>query len=100
VRSVEDRERARLRALLDRATTQMGGALEDATRAHDELAALLVISQARRLSGAERAHYAALEHVERDAAKRYLAARHWRDAVSTRIRDLRLRDEEAKGPAA
>jgi hypothetical protein len=78
----------------------MGEALADAGRAHDELARLLVISQGRRLTGAERAHYAGLEHTERDAAKRYLAARHWRDAVVDRIRDLRIRDEEATGPAA
>ena len=100
MRRAADYERARLRALLDRATTQMGDALEEARVAHHELAGLLLASQARRLDGAERAKYAALEHVEHDAAKRYLAARHWRDAVIVRLRDLRLRDEEANGPAA
>jgi hypothetical protein len=100
VRSPEEHERARLRALLDRATAQMGEALADARRAHDELAHLLLIGQGRRLTGPERARYSALEHSERDAAKRYLAARHWRDAVIDRIRDLRLRNEEAAGPAA
>ncbi len=78
----------------------MGQALADARRAHDELTHLLVISQSRHLSGPERAHYAALQHSERDAAKRYLASRHWRDAVVERMRDLRLRDEDAAGPAA
>lgn len=101
MRRVEDHERARLRALLDRATTDMGNALADARHAHDELAALLLASQSRRLSGPERAKYAALEHAERDAAKHYLAARHWRDAVSVRLRDLRLRrSDEVSGPAA
>jgi len=95
VRSVDDHERARLRVLLDRATTQMGVALADAREAHDELAKLLLIGQARQLNGAERARYAAVEHAERDAAKRYLAARHWRDGVTSRLRDLRLRGEEA-----
>lgn len=100
MRSVDDHERARLRVLLDRATTQMGVALADAREAHDELTKLLLVGQGRRLEGAERARYAAFEHGERDAAKRYLAARHWRDAVITRLRDLRLRDEEVAGPAA
>jgi len=100
VRSVVDHERARLRALLDRATTQLGTALADAGAAHSELAQLLAASQHRRLNGAERARYAALEQAEWEAAKRYLAARHWRDSVSTRLRDLRLRDDEASGPAA
>jgi hypothetical protein len=79
---------------------QMGDALADARRAHDALAEFLLISQARHLSGPERARYAVLEHTERDAAKRYLAARHWRDAVIARLRDLRLRDDEVAGPAA
>jgi hypothetical protein len=78
----------------------MGAALADAGTAHDELAGLLAVSEQRRLNGAERARYAALEQWEWEAAKRYLAARHWRDAVSARLRDLRLRENEATGPAA
>ena len=100
MRSAKDHERARLRALLDRATTQLGVALADAKEAHDELAKLLSVSQGRALVGSERARYTALEYAERDAAKRYLAARHWADAISARLRDLRLADEEATGPAA
>jgi len=78
----------------------MGVALSDAREAHEELAKLLLVSQGRRLGGSERSRYAALEHAERDSAKRYLAARHWRDAIIGRMRDLRLRNEEAAGPAA
>jgi hypothetical protein len=78
----------------------MGNALADARQAHEDLAALLLASQSRRLTGPERARYAALEHAEREAAKHYLAARHWRDSVSARLRDLQLRNEEVSGPAA
>jgi hypothetical protein len=100
VRSVADHERARLRALLDRTTTQMGVALSDAREAHDELTKLLLISQGRPLRGHERAQYTALEYAERDAAKRYLAARRWQEDVIARLRDLRMQGEGVAGPAA
>jgi len=101
VRTTDDRERARLRALLDRATTQMGVALADAREAHDELTKLVLIGNARPLKGPERAQYKAVEYAERDAAKRYLVARRWHDDVIGRLRDLRYRrDGDVAGPAA
>jgi hypothetical protein len=78
----------------------MGVALGDAKRANEELTGLVSALQRRTLEPAERARYRAVEHVEREAAKRYLAARHWHDSVSARIRDLRLREADAAGPAA
>ena len=78
----------------------MGVALSDAREAHDELTKLLLISQGRPLKGHERAEYTALEYSERDAAKRYLAARRWQEDVISRLRDLRGRDDEVAGPAA
>ena len=98
--AVHDDERTRLLALLQRSTTEMGDALADAREVHEELARLLAVSQHRRMDGPERIHFDDLERDERVAAKRYLAARHWRDAVIGRLRDLRLRDEEVAGPAA
>jgi len=96
----EEDEQARLLALLQRSTGEMGDALAEARRVHEELAALLAISQRRRLDPRERGLFDELDHDERLAAKRYLAARHWRDAVIRRLQDLRLDDDEAAGPAA
>jgi hypothetical protein len=78
----------------------MGVALGDAKRANDELTILVTLLQHRALEPAERARYRAVEHIEREAAKRYLAARHWHDSVAARIRDLGLREADAAGPAA
>jgi len=78
----------------------MGVALSDAREAHDGLTKLLLLSQGHPLKGSERAQYTALEYAERDAAKRYLAARRWQEDVIARLRDLRVRDDEAAGPAA
>jgi hypothetical protein len=93
-------EQARLVELLTRATDVIGDALTDAGRAHEELVQLVAVAQRRRLNGQERARHAALEHDERVAATRYQAARHWRDAVTARLGELRRRDDEAAGPAA
>jgi hypothetical protein len=93
-------EQARLFELLTRATSFIGDALADARRAHEELAQLVAVGERRPLDGRERTRYADLEHAERVAANRYLAARHWRDAVTARLRDMRLREDEAAGPAA
>lgn len=100
VTAVQEDEHARLLALLQRSTNEIGDALADARRVHEELAALLAISQRRRLDPRERGLFDELDHDERLAAKRYLAARHWRDAVIRRLQDLRLDDDEAAGPAA
>ena len=100
VTAVQEDENARLLALLQRSTDEVGDALADARRVHEELAALLAVSQHRRLDLRERGLFDELDHDERLAAKRYLAARHWRDAVIRRLRDLRLDDDEAAGPAA
>jgi hypothetical protein len=93
-------ERARLVELLTRATGAIGNALADAQQAHGERSQLVAVAQRRRLNGQERARHAALEHDERVAATRYQAARHWRDAITVRLGDLRRRDDEAAGPAA
>ena len=96
-------EHARLLGLLDQATSQMGNALGEAKRANEELTLLVAALQRRSLDAGERARYRAVQHSEREAAKRYLAARHWHDSVSARLRDLRFRDageDEVAGPAA
>ena len=93
-------EQARLVELLARATNVIGDALAEAARAHEELAQLVAVIQQRPLDQRERARFGALERVERAAANRGTAARHWRDAVTGRIRELRLRESEARGPAA
>jgi hypothetical protein len=93
-------EQARLVDLLARSTSVIGDALAEAERAHEELAQLVVVIQDRPLDQGERARFGALERAERAAANRFTAARHWRDAITGRIRELRLRESEARGPAA
>jgi hypothetical protein len=100
VRNDNHSERARLITLLDRATRLTGAALAEATLADEELSRLLAESHHRQLDGDERTRYAALAHDERLAANRYTAARHWRDAITARMRELRLRQDEVAGPAA
>ena len=78
----------------------MGDALGAARTVHDQLAALVAASERRRLDGPELTRFDALQHDERLAAKRYLAARHWREAVVSRLRELRLRADGATAPPA
>ena len=78
----------------------MGVALGEAKQANDELTTLVAVMQHGRLSRPERLQYRRAERAEKDAVKRYLAARHWHESVGVRLRDLRFRDEEVAGPAA